>query len=423
MAFLMERLRPPAAWGVCVPALRTGLLAGAAAAATGLAAVALPVFFLWIVSPYVESGPGGVVHLAACLWLAAHGGTLMHGGTPLDVPPLLLSVLLLAGLYRAAARAGRAAEPDQAGSVLLGLCAGYLLVGACTVAAAATGKLDVVPASGFGCLALTALPVAVLGARRAETEAGRGRVALPPWLRLPGWLYVPGGAATALRAGTAAAAALLGSGALVLAASLLAHFGAAGELFAQLAPDFVGRLALLVLCAALLPNAAVWGAAYALGPGFTLVGGMGPLSAAAVRAPAFPLLAALPGPGRSLLGLSALALPPVAGAVSAVLVGRAARDWGPPETVRVGTAAALCTAVLATLCAAVSGGALGTAALAQVGPSPWWTGLAALGWTSAVGIPGALLVRWNPRLSRSASPASSAAAGSRWWHRFGRRPA
>jgi hypothetical protein len=204
--------------------------------------------------------------------------------------------------------------------------------------------------------------------------------------------------------------------------SLLAHFGAAGDLFAQLAPDFVGRLALLLLCAVLLPNAAVWAAAYALGPGFALVGRMGPLSTAAVQAPAFPLLAALPGPGRSLLGLSALALPPVAGAVSAVLVGRAARDWGVLATVRVGAAAALCTAALATLCAAVSGGALGTSALAQVGPSPWWTGLAALAWMSAVGIPGALLVRWNPRLSRSVSRASSAAAVSRWWHRFCRRP-
>ena len=418
MAFLMERLRPTAARGVSVPSLRAGALAGAAAAGTGLAAVALPVFFLWIVSPYVESGPGGVVHLAACLWLVAHGGTLMHGGTPLGVPPLLLTVLLLAALYRATARAVAAGEPDQSGSLLLGVCAGYLLVGAVTVAAAATGELSVAPMGGFGRLALTALPVALAGGR----PAGRPAFAPPSWAVLPEWLHVPGGAPVALRAVAGAGAALLGGGALVFTVSLVVHFGAAGELAAQLAPDFVGRLALLLLCAVLLPNAAVWATAYALGPGFALGGHLAPLAAAAVQPPSFPLLAALPAPGRSLLGLSALAAPLAAGAVSAVLVGSAADGWGPVATMRVGALAALGTGALAALGAAVSGGALGTAALAQVGPSPWWTGLAAFGWTAALGVPGALLIRWNARLSRPVSPATAAASVTRLWRRCCRRP-
>jgi hypothetical protein len=79
MAFLVHRLRPTAsAEPSPPPPLRAGLLGGAGAAGAGLASVALPIFFLWIVSPYVESGGGGVVHLAACLWLLAHGAELRY---------------------------------------------------------------------------------------------------------------------------------------------------------------------------------------------------------------------------------------------------------------------------------------------------------------------------------------------------------
>jgi hypothetical protein len=142
-------------------------------------------------------------------------------------------------------------------------------------------------------------------------------------------------------------------------------------------------------------------------------------------------------------------------------------------TVRAALATAVCTGAVAVLCAAESGGALGTSALARVGPSPWWTGAAALGWTLLVGVPGALLLRWRPgfalpdadgarvgvdvpvdgfpeddftdftdadftdadftdaahpdgggfrRFSLRASRASSAAWASRWWRRCCRRP-
>ncbi|MCZ9338552.1 DUF6350 family protein, partial [Streptomyces sp. TRM76130] len=67
----------------------------------------------------------------------------------------------------------------------------------------------------------------------------------------------------------------------------------------------VGQLSVVLLCLALVPNAAVWAAAYSLGPGFALGAGhlVGPsASAPATLLPPVPLLAAVPdaGPGTPL---------------------------------------------------------------------------------------------------------------------------
>ena len=541
MAFLMERLRPAAAReltaGIDVPALRGGLLGGAVAAGFGLACVAVPMLLLWIVTPYVVQGPGGVVHLAACVWLLAHGAGLVRPatfgspgyggpGVPLAVTPLLVSVLVLVPLYRAGVRLGAAPgltdgeadgepvdgesadgaaadeaaaepsaqEPSQVRSALLGLGLGYLLVAAVAAGVAAagrgsgtgTGTITVAgPFGAFGWTALVALPVAAFGVRRGAGPGGWGALPRPPrlsWLsprlswppRLPGWLRLPvplplplslprpswlrlpvaglpdwalapGGLPVAVRGALGGGAALLGAGGVVLLSSLVVHFGAAGQLAAQTAPDLAGRLALLLLCAAVLPNAVVWSAAYTAGPGFVLGGRLAPLGSGAgvltaANGPAFPLFTALPGPDRTLLGLLTPALALASGAVVAAIVGKAAaargaartaegafddlddwddsadpadpadspgpadgEGWGPAATAGVALAAALGTGLLAALCAAASGGALGLEALARVGPSPWRTGLAALAWSAAVGVPGAVLLRWRLRCRRSAA--------------------
>jgi hypothetical protein len=83
----MERLRPAAVRQIgagVLPffgdpvAVRTGLVGGAAAAGLGFAGLAVPLFLLWIVTPYVQVGPGGALHLAACVWLLAQGAELLR---------------------------------------------------------------------------------------------------------------------------------------------------------------------------------------------------------------------------------------------------------------------------------------------------------------------------------------------------------
>lgn len=75
---------------------------------------------------------------------------------------------------------------------------------------------------------------------------------------------------TVVRAAGLGTAVLVGGGALLLGASLTWHGGAARMSFLQLTEGLSGRFAVLLLCLALIPNAAVWSASYGLGPGFAL---------------------------------------------------------------------------------------------------------------------------------------------------------
>ncbi|MCZ1007934.1 DUF6350 family protein [Streptomyces lydicus] len=103
--------------------------------------------------------------------------------------------------------------------------------------------------------------------------------------------------AVAARAAGAALGALLASGALLTLLSLGLHAGRVWGDLLRLAPDWASHATVLLLCLVLLPNAAVWGAAYALGPGFTVGAGsaVGPLGASPPSAlPRLPLLGGLP---------------------------------------------------------------------------------------------------------------------------------
>ncbi|MGK5632870.1 cell division protein PerM, partial [Streptomyces sp. URMC 123] len=111
----------------------SGLLGGAVAAGLGLGAITVVVLLLWIISPYPDSGPGGALHIAADLWLLAHGTRLVREETlsglpaPVGVTPLLLGAVPVWLLYRAArhaleaavaARAERAGVAEEAGGCL-----------------------------------------------------------------------------------------------------------------------------------------------------------------------------------------------------------------------------------------------------------------------------------------------------------------
>ncbi|MCT2592348.1 DUF6350 family protein [Streptomyces sp. N2-109] len=382
------------------------LLAGMLAAGLGLGTLAVVVLLLWIVSPYPGSGPGAALHIAADLWLLAHGAqlvraeTLNGGSAPVALTPLLLAALPAWLLFRVtrAALTARHQSPDggtvrAAAWVSAGwVSAGYLLVSAAATAYASTGPLRVHVLSATLALplfiaALTALAAATLGA------PADGR-------QLP----------DALRAAGTGVGVLLGGGALLFLLTLARHTGDAWRTFGQLTGGLPDHLAVSLLLLALLPNAVVWGAAYGLGPGFALGTGsaVGPLGAGyPPELPRFPLLAALPqeGPGTPLTWATGV-VPLAAG----LAVGwHAARTAVPvpgqredTRSVRGTTAVAALAAcgcgVVMALLAGFSGGALGTGRLARLGPSWWLSGAAALGWTLLAGVPAALAVRgWRLR--------------------------
>ncbi|CAM5500838.1 hypothetical protein SAFG77S_05697 [Streptomyces afghaniensis] len=440
------------------PGLGGALMGGAVAAGLGLASFAVLVMMLWITSPYPDSGPGGALHVAAALWLLAHGAELLRTDTlagvpaPVGVPPLLLLALPVWLLYRAARDAtdGGAGDGDDgidedvgevagiavvtgpplvsARNAWTGVVLGYLAVAAPAALYAAGGALRPSWVSSGVCVPLVAVVATGAGVWSAYGRPGgplrRLLGVLPVGVR-PLVLGPDGRLGVAARAAAAGTAVLLGGGALLVALSLVGHGAAAQAALLRLTEGWSGRFTVLLLCAALVPNAAVWGAAYALGPGFALGTGhvVSPLSSApAPFLPPFPLLAAVPeaGEGRLVHWAAAGAVPVAAGVVVGWVVAREAasgecggtRPGGgrgvvrsPGRTARAAAVAAvLCAAVLAGL-AALAGGPLGVTVLARFGPVWWQVGTATLAWLVLVAVPTAVSVRaWRCRAPRSDGP-------------------
>ncbi|MEU8954036.1 DUF6350 family protein [Streptomyces sp. NPDC048518] len=456
------------------PGLAGCMVGGAVAAGLGLGAFAVLVMVLWIGSPYPDSGPQGALHVAAGLWLLAHGAELVRTDTlsgaaaPIGVTPLLLAVVPGLLVHRAAREA---AAPDGRGEAArtawAGVVAGYLLVAVAAALYATGGELRPdwigvivhVPAltavaAGFGVWTAHGRPHGPLpaslrdvslrdvslrgGPLRGGSPRGgqlRGgsprdrRVAPPrgPDGTLAGGFVVRRGAIAVVRAGAAGAVALVGGGVLLVAVSLVLHVGPLQSSFTQITDVWSGRLAVLMLALALVPNAAVWGASYGLGPGFALGTGtvVDPLAAGTVPLlPPFPLLAALPSPGEGTpLNWATVAVPVGAGLAVAWCTARAAAPacgerggaWSRGRTAAGAAIAAVVCGVLTAGLAALAGGPMGVAVLSEFGPVWWLTGAAALAWTTVIGVPAALILRaWRlrapsdrqrwPRLRRLALP-------------------
>jgi uncharacterized protein DUF6350 len=408
-----------------IPAVGAWLLSGALAAGLGLGILAVLVLLLWISSPYSPEGPGDALHLAADLWLAAHGAHLVRTSTltgqslPVGLTPLLLVVLPGWLLHRATRSAladddTAAAESAAHGRLSVGylpvpevdpvravgwVCGGYLLVGAVTLSYASTGPLRVDALSAAVRLPALTFAFAALAAWRA---CGRPALAWPRSRALRGAAHV------AVRAALLSCTVLAVVGAALVAVSILWHAVADGTPPQTGADSWPGRVAVALLALALLPNAAVWGASYGLGPGVTLgAGGVAtPINAGGYPAlPGFPLFDALPAPGGpSPLTCLAVVVPLAAVLVLAGRVARAAvpadagagrphRTTGPWGTALTAALAGAGFAALVTVLAAAAGGPMGTGRLAHVGPVWWQTGVAALGWSVAVGVPAALGMR------------------------------
>ncbi|MEU3328288.1 DUF6350 family protein [Streptomyces albus] len=464
------------------------LLGGAVAAGLGLGAFAVVVLLLWTVSPYTASDASGALHTATHMWLLAHGAVLVRHETlsgtpaPVGVTPLLLTALPVWLLWRAT-REGmdtRAAAGAGHGATAVAgwVSGGYLLVTAAAVAYASGGPVEAEPLGTAWRLPLFVAAVTGLCAlhhtrRRAVVEAWAAvsaRLPEAPRARLSGVrrLLTRSRVVVAVQAGGAAVVVLCATGAFLLLVALMWDLGAVLRAFPALTGSASGRLSLLLLTVALLPNAVLWATSYGLGPGFTL-GGTGVVSPLATTGnphlPPFPLLSAVPddGSGGVLACCAAAVVPLLGGLMCGWWVGRSpvadrpvppgphieeadgagtadaggpaaaehlsageaaparaaqATDW-PAVMVTVTLAGLLCGAVLAFL-AAVAGGPLGTGVLGHLGPSWWQTGGAACGWLIVVGLPTAWWTRWWAghtarraalAATRAAQAAADAAAG------------
>ncbi|MFD4695837.1 DUF6350 family protein, partial [Streptomyces sp. NPDC058463] len=403
-------------------ALASAFVRGAIAAGLGLGSLSVLVMVLWISSPYPDSGPGEALHAATGLWLLAHGAELVRTDTlsgnpaPVATVPLLLVVLPVWLVHRAARDSAEPEEGSAARRSAIGaffaVTAGYLLV---ALAAAAYARGGGLPAERTSLAFPLTVVVAGAAAAGAWTACGRPVGPLMVWapLRLQEAVArsrFRAGAQAVLRSAAAGVTVLLCGGALVVAVALVWHGGAARESYLALSGHWADRVAVLLLALALVPNAAMWGAAYGLGPGFALgtTSTATPLAFAGHPAlPDFPLLAAVPSPGPgTAANWAAVAVPVAAGFAVARFTARGAAPgdgvreeaWSPRDTALAAALGAVGCGAGAAVLAAASGGPMGTGALAEFGPVWWLVGPAALAWTAVVGVPVALLLRfWRLR--------------------------
>ncbi len=346
-------------------------MAGAWAAAVGLAVTSSVVLLAWLADPAPRSAASVAVRTAGHAWLLGSGVSLQVPGGRLGLVPLGAAVLPVLLLWRAGAglaRSGAVADLTGAARAAVTLGASYGGVAALVAALAGTVTVRAAPVRALAVAGLGAMLVAGAGALRGL------RLPSAPVGRLPVRVRA------LASAGTAGLLVLAAAGALLAGTALGWHAGRSGDLARAVAPGVAESVGLLIANGLLLPNAVIWAACFAVGPGFAVGAGTSVslfgVSLGAV--PALPLLAALPaGGGAPLAALPVLLAPVAAGVVVARVVGR--RLPGADRRTTVGTSAGggALAGVALGVAAWLSGGPAGPGRLATTGPSPWQVGLVA----------------------------------------------
>lgn len=360
------------------------------AVGVGLAVVTVVVLLAWSTDAASTAGASTALHAAGHAWLLAHAVPLELSGGRLALVPLGVTLLPAALLWRAGgtvARSTEVADLRAAARVTAGLAGAYGVMAAVVALVAATPDVRAAP---LRALAGAAALAAVMAGGGVLRHSGLGTELAG---RVPTW---PRALLPAVAAGLLVLAA---TGALLAGVSLGWHAGTSAEVSRALAEGPVGAAGLLLIGLLLLPNAVVWAACYAVGPGFAVGAGTAvtPFGVTLGPVPALPLLAALPGDGSAAhVSLLALLGPVAAG----VMIGAVALRRQPSagrRVVALGAAASGAAAGLVLgLAAWGAGGPLGPGRLAVAGPSPWRVALAA-GCELAAVAAGVAWWRWGRR--------------------------
>lgn len=358
------------------PLYTAGGLAAAWAAGVGLAVLLTLTLVGWVAAPHDAFGEevADVVRTAVQAWLVAHLVGFGIPGGEVMMLPLGLVVLPGALLYRAGRWLARTSELPRLRHMFraaVALAGPYAAVSGTLALVAQTEVIrpSVVQAlvAGFS-LAFVAGGLGVL--RQQLRDKG---IPLRRMLEL-----MPDRPRSLLAGTSGATAVLLAAGTLLFACGLAFGFGDAAGITRELAPGAVGGTLLFLAQLAYLPNAVVFGAAYAVGPGFAVGTGtmVAPTGVAVGPLPAFPMLAALPDNGAApVASLAALAAPFAAGALGGVLTQRSAPTVVGEASPLWGFVCGVATGLVFTALSLMAGGPIGADRLADVGPSAWQVGL------------------------------------------------
>jgi hypothetical protein len=364
------------------PTALVGIVLAVWTVALGLAVLICLALTAWVTAAHHDDAIHPAIATALQAWLLAQHTAIGVGAGSISVVPLGLTLVLGALLVnsgRQAARLCGASDLLDAATTAVALALPYAVIAALLTKPAQVGQVRPSPLQALiGSFALAVL-CAGLGALR-ET----GQLA-PLVLRIRADVRI------ALRAGFAASGVVVGIGAAVFAVSLLADADRAGALAASMHGGYSAVALTSIISMAYAPNAVVWTAAYSLGPGFAVGTGTS-VSLTGVHlgaVPALPLLAPLPDSGSTpVVAWLVIVGPALAGILAGWVLARTRAVWAPatdaawwtryrlPESawgLAAGAAGGLALGLLAWLTA----GSLGAGRMAVLGPSAWWTMLAA----------------------------------------------
>lgn len=330
---------------------------GVVAALAGGIVVAGVSMIAWWGSPDVAWT--NMLAFSARVWLLAHGGVLEIDGLRVALVPLALTALLMVLVFWAAvfalqqgllAREEPLAPTARQRLVVFtaaGIAIGYL-VGALVLSSLA-GTMSINPLVGATALSFV---VALLGAGWQVGMRPHGASLL----------------ASALRGTAVGLLALTGLAAVVLGAAMIVGEARIAALEASLGLDGAGVVVWSLISLFYLPNLLGWAAAWMLGAGFVVGDGslVAPWATQLGLLPNIPLFGALPTDGSG--GMEWWLL---AGVIAGFVGGAAAARVRPvtlPDAIKVGLLSGVFAAAAFLLWALVSGGALGVARLAYLGP-------------------------------------------------------
>jgi hypothetical protein len=202
---------------------------------------------------------------------------------------------------------------------------------------------------------------------------------------------------------------MFAAGSATLAVGLLMDLGPGANVLARLHIAPAGGLLYALVVVAVVPNAALLGAAYLVGPGFMLGTGtvVSPTAVALGPLPAFPLLVAVPEEGLWegwVWGLAAV--PVLVGALAALLSLRRHPEARYELGVLRGAVVGVLSGALLGGCTALAGGSVGPGRMADVGAFAAETTLFAVAAMGVGGLAAGLLATWWHRRRNPGGTAS-----------------
>jgi hypothetical protein len=205
---------------------------------------------------------------------------------------------------------------------------------------------------------------------------------------------VPHALTDGLRGALGVVAFVLAAGAGTAGIALAMAGGDAATMLASFGAGVSGQAGITAICLAYLPNLAVWGAAYLLGPGFSVGDGtvVSPGDVLLGPVPGLPVLAGVPSAPLTGLGPVLLGLPLLAGLAAGFLLARR-RPGGWGGLLGAAALAGPLAGVLLGLLAVAARGGIGSGRLAVMGPYDWRVAVFAAGVTAVGTIAGAVAAR------------------------------